>query len=64
MGTVTLIDFNGKMKPLGRWNNILGLAWSKDGNEIFVTAADKANNDALYGLNPETLDRRARVDTL
>jgi eukaryotic-like serine/threonine-protein kinase len=52
-GVVAMVDLKGNMKKLtGEWASEAGLAWSKDGDEIWFTASKTGSNQQpLYAIN-------------
>ncbi len=52
-GSVMMIDRDGRQTTLTeRWASLYGLAWSRDGKEIWFTAARTGLNRVLYAVNP------------
>jgi dipeptidyl aminopeptidase/acylaminoacyl peptidase len=50
-GHVALVDFHGKTRRLTKdWTSVRGLAWSKDGKEIWFTGADAGSARALWAV--------------
>jgi hypothetical protein len=57
-GSVALVDRAGKKKTLTRaFDSLNGLAVSKDGREIFFTAAEGGANQAVYAVTPSGTTR-------
>ena len=57
-GTVMLIDASGQKKTLtGDWAGEDGLAWSRNGNEIWFTATKSGEAQALYAVTLEGKER-------
>lgn len=51
-GSVILVDRAGVSRTLSSgWSNILGLAWSATGDEVWFTAAEVGGNRALFAVN-------------
>jgi hypothetical protein len=54
-----MVDFSGKLTTLSRgWEAMEGLAWSKDGSEVWFTANEPGERAALYAV---TLSGRERL---
>jgi serine/threonine protein kinase len=49
---VTVVDLAGHKRALtGLWNDVSGLAWSPNGEEIWFSASKSGLNDALYAVS-------------
>ena len=53
-GALAVIDGSGKKRTLsGDYSSIQGVAWAKQGREIWFTASDKGSARALFAVTPE-----------
>jgi eukaryotic-like serine/threonine-protein kinase len=58
-GTVCVVDLNGNVQTLSQeWDSEQGLAWQRDGKEIWFTAIEKGTNLNLMAV---TLDAKVRT---
>ena len=58
-GSVAVVDEAGRKRTLSsKYNSIRGLAWAKDGNEIWFSAADTGSGMALYAVTLRGAPRR------
>ena len=58
-GTVCVVDLDGHVRTLSQeWDSEQGLAWRRDGKEIWFTATEKGTNLTLMAL---TLDGKIRT---
>lgn len=52
LGSVAVVDRTGKKTTLSSgWNSIYGLAWPRDGREVWFTATKSGASRALYAVN-------------
>ncbi|HZT31970.1 MAG TPA: protein kinase [Bryobacteraceae bacterium] len=52
-GRVVVVDLDGKVQRVsGNWESIEGLAWSRDGREIWFAAAHSDYADSVYAIAP------------
>jgi len=51
-GSITIVDRKGRKTTLSSdWASVEGLAWGKDGDEVFFTAAKVGADSALYAVD-------------
>jgi len=62
-GSIAIVDRAGKKSVVSpHFASARGLAWSPDGSEVWVTAAESGSNRLLYAVGPSALPRMlARV---